>query len=444
MRQECAPSRSWRAALARLLRRTSGNVAMITALALPVVIGAFGVGAEAASWMTARKSLQNAADAAAIAAATEAGSNYTSEARAVAAQYSLQDGVDGVTVAVSDTGVCPAGVTGTCYRVTITKPQPLLLAQVVGYTGDSTFNGSPAKMIGAEATAVQGIAPRPYCVLALGTSGTDPALRTNGAPKANLAGCNVMSNTGADCNGHDLGADVGDAHDANNGCGIVKHSNVPKVSDPYSGLASNIPANTCATYPQEPVRKKDPPLTGDNAPSGIVGWADNTKICGDVQLAGDVIIGADTTLIIYNGSLDLNGHSLQTSDGVHLTIVFAGDNAHDHIITGDGTMDFPAPTDGPWSGMAIYQAPNLRSGVDITESGNSPTWNITGMGYFPHASLTLSGAINKSSHGASCVGLVADNVLINGTGSILAHGECEEAGLTLPTGPALGRGKLVS
>jgi hypothetical protein len=113
------------------------------------------------------------------------------------------------------------------------------------------------------------------------------------------------------------------------------------------------------------------------------------------------------------------------------------------VPVGNGILDFAAPTSGIWSGMAIYQAPNLTSGVNISDAGNSPTWKITGMAYFPHASVTFSGAVNKSSHGKSCVGLVADNITINGTGSILAHGECDEAGLTLPTGPALGRGKLV-
>ena len=55
---------------------------------------------------------------------------------------------------------------------------------------------------------------------------------TNGAPKADLAGCNIMANAGADCHGHNLGAPVGDAHGTNSGCGIVQHSNVPTLTDP--------------------------------------------------------------------------------------------------------------------------------------------------------------------------------------------------------------------
>ena len=55
------------------------------------------------------------------------------------------------------------------------------------------------------------------------------------------------------------------------------------------------------------------------------------------------------------------------------------------------------------------------------------------MTYFPHASLTFSGAVNKSSNGASCFVLVVDNVLVNGTADILETGGCAAAGLAMPT-----------
>ena len=77
--------------------------------------------------------------------------------------------------------------------------------------------------------------PREYCILALGTSGI--AFGTNGAPKADLNGCNIMSNAGARCNGNNLGADYGDAAGTNDGCGVVQRSNVPPLADPYAGLS---------------------------------------------------------------------------------------------------------------------------------------------------------------------------------------------------------------
>ena len=66
------------------------------------------------------------------------------------------------------------------------------------------------------------------------------------------------------------------------------------------------------------------------------------------------------------------------------------------------------------------------------------------MVYLPQSSVELSGAISKSSYGESCFGLVVKDLLINGTGAIMDHGSCPEAGLTLPTGTSsTGRGTLV-
>jgi Flp pilus assembly protein TadG len=424
------------------MRDHAGNVAIVTALSLPVVLGVFGVGAEAGSWISAKRALQNAADAAAIAAATNASSTYDAEAKAVTARYGFQNGSGGVTVTSSNAVPCPAGVvTGPCYSVTVNQTTPLLLAQVVGYKGDTTLNGAPAKIISATAIAVQGDTVRPYCLLALGTSGVTPAIRTNGSPFADLSGCNIMSNTDANCNGHNLKADDGDAHKTNDGCGVVQHSNVSTVPDPYADRASNIPTNDgCSgNYQATPTKK------GSFNPLMISGSV--TKWCGYAGLNSDITVTQDTTLYIYNGDLDLNGYTLRTSPDAHLTIVFSGSNLYSHTITGGGTLDFQAPakdSGSPWQGIALYQDPALTSGVDIASAGNSPTWDITGIAYFPHASVTFSGAVNKSSNGKSCFAMVVDNVTINGTGSILAHGECGQAGVDLPTGQVAGRGKLVS
>src|SRR5437588_1720643 len=257
-----------------------------------------------------------------------------------------------------------------------------------------------------------------------------------------------MSNTTATCHGHNTKATIGSAHGTNNGCGISEFSNVLTVPDPYSGLASNIPANTCKSYPQEPVKKKDPPLPASNQWSGTKSLSGNTIICGDLQLVGNVTINTSSSgavLVIENGQLDSNGHTITTSTGSGLTVVFSGDNSgsYTHAPTGGGTFDIAAPTSGVWSGVAFYQDPKLSSGVDITYAGNSPTWDITGLVYAPHAAVTFKGAVNKSSNGHSCFTLVVDNVTIDGTADILSRGECAAAGLAMPTGNVPGRCQLV-
>jgi hypothetical protein len=174
-----------------------------------------------------------------------------------------------------------------------------------------------------------------------------------------------------------------------------------------------------------------------------------TILCGDVQLTGNVSLTTSSpgaVLVIENGQLDTNGYTLQTLAGSGLTVIFSGTSAGGYTDgpTGGGTLDIAAPTSGPWSGVALYQDPSLTSGVDVSAAGNSPTWDITGLVYLPHSSVTFSGAVNKSTNGLSCFDLVVDNITINGTGSILSEGQCTQAGLSMPVGQVPSRGGLVA
>ena len=407
-----------------------GSISILMAFVLTALIGVAALGVEASEWFMIRHALQNAADTAVLAASMNGQSNYDTEAKAAVALYGIIDGTNGVTVTPSNTAVCPNGGSN-CYSVTITQAVPLFLAQVVGYMGNVVVNGQNSVALAATSVASRATE---YCVLALASSGAE-GIHTNGAPKANLAGCNVMSNTSATCNGSNLNADIGDAHGTNTNCGTVQNSNTSVVTDPYSQLAQRIPADNCVLYPQElSIRRFQLPAL--NLWSGNNSTVGTQTVCGDLQLTGNVTLTGPGSilLVIVNGRLDLNGYTLQTAPGTTLTIVFTGSSSggYTHAPTGSGTLDITPPTSGPWAGVAIYQDPSLISGVDISAAGNSPTWNITGLVYLPHASVTLSGAVNKSSNGSSCFVLVVDHLLINGTGSILSHGGCAATGLVMP------------
>jgi hypothetical protein len=268
--------------------------------------------------------------------------------------------------------------------VWVSKKVPLSLSQVIGYNGDTTVNGQKAVTVAATAVATTsgpGTGNTQYCILALANSGAAQALTTNGAPFANLYGCNVMSNTNATCNGHDLNATYGDAHKTSSGCGNTPRSGEPLVPDPLASLASNIPSGSGCnnTYPQEPAKKKDPALPASNQWSGTLGFSGTQVVCGDQQLIGNTQIN-NTTLVIENGQLDTNGYTL-TGDNV--TVIFSGTSggSYEHVPTGGGTIDITPPTSGTWEGIAIYQDPSLTTGVNVSAAGNSPAWNISGAIY---------------------------------------------------------------
>ena len=220
-----------------LLSDEGGAVAFIFALAATVLVAILGLGIDVGYWYRTNRDMQNAADAAAIAAARNGTRLYASEARAVAAQYGFVDGANGITVTPLNNQTCPNGQID-CYVVTIAMTSaPQFFSQVIGFPAPSL---SGASMAGGGQTHF-------YCLLALASSGTDPAITTNGAPKANLSGCNTMSNTSADCHGHDLKADNGDAHKTDSGCGVVQNSMCRPSPIPIDILR--------ATYPRTPVRR---------------------------------------------------------------------------------------------------------------------------------------------------------------------------------------------
>lgn len=441
-----------------------GNIAIIVAFALPVFLAALALGFELSQWYMSKWRMQNAADSAVIAATNNHG-NYQSEARAVAAQYGYVHGVDNVSVAATNTATCPGGGND-CYQVTINRPTELYLSRMVGFVGSTTVNGRPMQGLASSAVAKKAVEPREYCILALAGSGENDGIRTNGAPQADLPGCDIMSNTDSTCNGHNLNVNIGDAAGTNNGCGTHQYSNMPVVADPYAALASNVPSSSCTTYPQgkysgNPKQNETINLTAIARSGADFGnlWSTASvdlgskqywKVCGDMRLMTNVSITAPSpgaVLIIYNGRLDTNGYTLQSTNGTGLTVVFAGTNdstyVHAPVDDRNGIIDIAAPISGTWSGIALYQIPSLTVGVDVAEAGNTPAWNITGMVYLPHASVTLKGIVNKASYGASCFGLVVDNLEFSGTNAILAHGECDVAGLDLPYNLIAQRAELI-
>src|SRR5258708_27618191 len=163
-RRQMALSSIWKH-LHRLRADEGGAVSVMMGFLLIPLVGALGIGFEVSNWYLTARSMQNAADAAAIAAATNAGSNYDVEAKAVAAQYGFVNGTNNISIALSNTAACPSGG-NTCYSVKISGFVPLLLSQVVGYTGDATLNGAAAKQLSS--TAIANSVPTDFCLVALG------------------------------------------------------------------------------------------------------------------------------------------------------------------------------------------------------------------------------------------------------------------------------------
>lgn len=443
--------RTFAQSVRRFLRSRRGNIAALTALLIIPLAALMGMATEGGGWFLAQRAAQNAADSAAIAAATNGNSlTYVQEAKSVTSSYGFLHGSNNTTVNVINTdNSVPAICNSNCYRVTVTRIVPLFLLPIIGFTGDSALGNGRGQTIVASAVARPKSVPTTYCILSLGL-GDD--FHNNGANSADLKGCYVRVNGDVTCNGSNASANAGlivYVGDNKNGKCAPSKNVTNKLGDPYTGYASNIPTNTCGSsasgYAQGHLKKSP---TWKTLVGGVI--TGPTIYCGDTQLVGDLSLSAgspDAAIIIEDGELNLQGHTL-TSAGV--PIIFTGPVvpglSPSQYPTGGGALDIIAPNSGPWSGVAIYQslASSITS-VDITYSGSSPSWTITGLVYLPKANLTFSGAVGKKASGAACMVLVDLTVQVNGTGSIYANSQsqCSQAGLTPPTDGSAVRVSLV-
>jgi Flp pilus assembly protein TadG len=341
--------------LRRLRRDERGTVSVLMGLLLIPLTGFLALGLEVSNWYLISRGMQNAADAATLAAAVNNGANYAAEARAVAALYGFVNGTNNVSVAVTNTAPCPGGG-NTCYSVTISGLTPLLLSQIVGFQGDANQSGTLAKRLSAVSVAKPSTQPQDLCLLALASSGAAQGIRASGAPTGNMNGCDSMSNTGADCSGHNLGLGISFAVGPNTGCGSQQLHN-EALTDPYSNLATNIPplsSSGCnGNFPQETHQGNHSSIAASNQLAGTLTLtAGNHFLCGDQLLGGNVTVNAPAgaVLIIENGQLDLNGFKFTTSNGSGLTLVFSGTNgSYTHAPTDNtngpgGVLDIAAPT----------------------------------------------------------------------------------------------------
>jgi type II secretory pathway pseudopilin PulG len=417
-----------------------GNIAIMTALAMPVLIGSTGLAVEVGFWYHQMQAMQSAADSAAVAAATAAGTSYDEEARGVAAKYGLTHGQSNVSVETLSGVACPAAPAGVvysgCYQVTITSLVPLFLSSVVGYRGNATATEdgksvAKTKLV-ASAVAARTNTPREYCVVTLGQADVTVDLDLNGTPKADLKNCGMMSNEGMVCSGN--AREVASFADSPTGdsspCGLKAHSMpAPKQTDPYAKLAANIPSQPCYNYLGE-LLLTAPVFTNPNSPE--------VTYCGNVKLMKNITINTPTVMVIKNGNLDLNGFTLT---GSALTIIFTGDNGtSSHVIDGKGTLNITAPTSGDWKGVALYQDPALTKNVNFTAAGSTQTINVDGLFYFPNAEVTLSGAVNKDVNPVPCLMMMVGSLRVNGGGFFADSDKCTGK-LNLPSWQ---RGRLVS
>lgn len=388
-----------------------GNVAMVFALTLPVIVGGAGLGVETTSWYFNLLRLQTAADAAAYAGAMEmrAGSStdrVTQVGTLAATQNGFNTGSGSIQVNVPPQS---GAVTTHAVEVVLNTTTPRYFTRIFSHT---------PLALSARAVAVYNTAAD-ACVLALNRTASKAAL-FSGSSSLALNGCSVMANSVA--------------NDAVTVQGAAQLSTNCVISAGGAQTTSGLTETTCAAPitqappVADPFANLSPPLPGGGCQSSSGGALQPGSYCNGLNLSGTVTLNPGV-YVISGGNFKINANANISGSGV--TFYLVGNS--NVSFNGNATMQLSAPTSGTYSGMLFF---GDRSGTGNNTFNGTASSQLTGAIYFPTEAVNYLGNFSGQQ---GCTQIVADTVQWSGNTSISV--DCTNYGMTAI--PAMSLVKLV-
>jgi len=378
-----------------------GNVAILFALALPVIVGGAGFGVETTYWYYKRLAMQAAADAAAYGGALEkrSGANDT-EVTTVATLTVNQNGfVQPATTITVTPGTVNGG--GSVEVVLRDKAERF-------FTGLFIQNDPP---IVTRAVATYNNAAS-ACILALSPTASKAA-NFSGSSALTLNGCSVMSNSNASDAMNIQGAgilsttcviSVGGAH-ITSGLTLTEctapMTNAPSVGDPYADMA--VPPNTGTVYSDK--NANNTTISPGRYTNGLVLKNNVTMNPGVYYVDSDFsvssganVIGNGVTIFVKNGTVDMNAN---------------------------GTVDLKAQTTGPYAGVLFFMD---RANTGTSKFNGNATSKMTGAIYSAGGAINYNGNFSGLNGCTQVVGAT-----VEWTGNTTVSVDCAAYGMrTLP------------
>ena len=394
-------------------RQTRGSITLQVAFSLMAILTFVALGAEVTNLLLQRKRMQNAADAAVIAAgnpalnaASSVANPRTFTAIAVAASHGFVHGQNNTTVTYG-TPIGTYATIGNAGQVIITRIySPGLIA--LFRPGNITVRASATTIPGRQSTG---------CILALNSTMAKAVQLANTAKVTNT-NCEMAinsSNAGAldMLNGAIISGPVyivGDytktaTASFTNGP-VVRNAGTPIV-DPYA--QRDLTINPACTYPSTSVYtvSNNTSVTFSNA-AGVP-----VRFCGGLDIKGGnkaVITFTKGTYFIDKSLSIGNGTTIDATNEVTLII---GNNVTSFSLGNGVSFKMKAPLSGTFTGIALYS-----NSTGTISFNNGASLLVEGALYLPKMTANFAG--NLSSTGASCTQLIADNILLDGNFSFQA------------------------
>lgn len=432
MKTEIEKARKLGQFLTRWLKETRGSMMTMVAFGLPVILGMAGMGIDLSNWYAERRSTQNIADSASVAAthavmAGKSDQDVIAEALAEAQRNGYGAGpgdafnvefLNGVTV-----GGTPASV-----KVTVTQATPAFFTSI--------FIDFEPKVT---ASAMGGIRSNgTNCII--GLHGYDPKTVNFMGNTTVIAECGVYSHSEAaeslhvggnatlyanpaQARGDIVASGNGEIHSANGN--LMSFQGILNP-DPYAHYG--YPTAPACSIPGLNVGSSDVVTIGPSVPGG--GASGSMTICTEFTVRGDLNLYPGT-YYIYDADVTINsqatvqcvsdaaGNPCTGTDGVTLVITgsSAGGFGGDIRVNGGATVDLKAPgnvTNGdayPYPGLVVFKdqrADSTATNVNLFNGGS--TMMFKGGIYIANETIDFLGGADLP----GCIHLVGLHIYFSG------------------------------
>jgi hypothetical protein len=370
----------------------------------------------------ARRDMQNAADAAALAGADVILEGQSSVLAANAArELALQNGYDNaaadvtVTINIPPTSGPHSGDSD-FVEVIIEHPIDAVMARAVGKT---SFDIAARAVAGIDNT------PKPYSIITLSETACQ-SMQFNGQVDLSIIDAGTLTNSECTFDAFSTNGTINVATSANHvvggwnitgGSGDVSlppsragHFDDPLIGVPVPTPISE-PVQTCPTYGGSPGTVTLQPGVYNCTIDPPGQWGLQFEP-GDYYITGGIILngGGDVTFgsglyFLQGEGLIITGNGVVTGDGVTFYI-----DEGEVTLTGTSDTELTAPTSGPYEGIVIFQNRTLTTTVNMSGDAIAGGWGAV---YAAGAQIRLVGNTGSTLHQ-----FISDTFLMEGNSTI--------------------------
>jgi hypothetical protein len=157
--------------------------------------------------------------------------------------------------------------------------------------------------------------------------------------------------------------------------------------------------------------------------------------CGGITFGNANVRLQPGIYVLRNGGLMTTGTTVIVGNGVNFYLTGSGTQVqlqNDYVdLSASTTLTITAPTTGPMAGIAIFQDGSDVTGVLTNTLSGSSTINFTGLLYFGHQNVNVSGSSENQAAGFTC--MIAYTLTYTGTSSLYLNSNYSSTTVPVPT-----------